>query len=185
LIYIQELKNTMLNKVLSDKDLKKGSSNRGVFLIIISLIIFMIFTYPLNLLVVSDYRSGEILKTWILKEDKFKVSYTHSVELTEVEEYYEINEGYIILKETIFRSYGAGLPATTKYDFEKTNDGFRIYNIKEKFKELIYRTGAVRADHRLFLNNEEYKFLDFSSPMQAVKFSSRKISFIRYLTRRL
>ena len=176
----------MLNRELSNVDFKKGSSNRGAFLVIILLLVlFMIISYPLDLLVVSDYKSGKILKEWILKEDSFKISYTHSVELTEVEEHYEIDGEYIVLNETIFRSYGAGLPATTKYDFEKTKDGFRIYNIDEKFKELIYRTGAVRADHRVILNNKEYKFSDFSTPMQAIKFSSRKISFIRYLTRGL
>jgi len=186
LICIQVQKDIMLNKDSNNKENKEDSSKRGVFLkAIISFILILMLIYPLNVLVASDYKSGEILKIWILTEDNFKISYIHSVELTEVEEYYEIKGKYIILKETTFRSYGAGLPSTTEYDFEQTKDGFRIYNIDKKLEELVYRTGAVRANHKLIINNKQYYFLDFSDPMEAIKFSPDRVSFLRYLTRRL
>ncbi len=187
MIYIQAQKDIMLNKALNSIK-GKGFSLRKVFpLIIAFLLILSLYFIPVYVVTARDYENNKMLKMWLPRDDYFEVFYTHSVELSEVREIYQIDTKgeNIILKETLFSSYGAGLPATTKYDFEKTDDGFRIYNINEEFKEVVYRTGAVRANHKLFINNEEYEFLDFSKPMQAIKFSVEKISFIRYLTGRV
>ncbi len=45
---------------------------------------------------------------------------------------------------------------------------------------LIYRTGAVRANHRLILKDKEYDFLNFSKPREGVRFEIRKLSRLKY-----
>lgn len=102
------------------------------------------------------------------------MAYTHSVELTEVIENYRLNGDALILTDTWFHSYGAGLPATTEYDFEITPEGFHIYNINQSFKEVIYRTGKHRARHRLLIGKREILFTQFSQPGEAVLFRSEK-----------
>ena len=148
--------------------------------IIFSLILF----FPFKVLLARDYKTNQYIKSWNIKEgEEFSIIYTHSVQLTEVEEIYRIENNNIMLKETYFKSYGAGLPATTPYSFEITEKGFRIYNINEKMLNLIYRTGAEKADHRLLLNNREFRFLDFSEPRTGVKLDIKKIPFISYIVR--
>src|SRR5690625_5055305 len=83
----------------------------------IVLIIIILFLIPIKVLMVEDYSNNEYLKAWRIDES-FAISYIHSVELTEVLEIYSVEDENMVLKETYFQSYGAGLPATTPYDFE-------------------------------------------------------------------
>jgi hypothetical protein len=143
---------------------------------------FLLFSFPVRYLAATDAASARSLKSWLLfGQRSFTISYIHSVELTEVREVYRIEQDDIYLSETVFFSYGAGLPSTTPYSFEMTEEGFRIYDIDEKVDPLIYRTGAVRADHRLIIGARDIPFLDFSQPAEAVMFQSRKSPFIIFL----
>ena len=47
---------------------------------------------------------------------------------------------------------------------------------------LIYRTGE-RANHRLILGNNEYRFLDFSKPRSGIKFSIKKLPLGIYIVK--
>jgi len=147
----------------------------------LTLIILLLFLIPVNVLLASDFRTEEYLKSWKIKDgESFTVYYTHSVQLCPVSETYLINEDEIILTETYFESYGAGLPSTTSYKFEITSTGFRIYEINEIMEDLIYRTGAVRANHALLLRNINYNFLDFSKPREGVRLEIKKINALKY-----
>lgn len=152
--------------------------------LVIYLIVFIIILFyfiPLDVLMAVNYRTDEYLKSWSIREgDKFTVLYTHSVELTPVSETYIINDEEIILTETYFKSYGAGLPSSSPYKFEINDKGFRIYEINQVMDNLIYRTGAVRANHRLILKDKEYDFLNFSKPREGVRFEIRKLSRLKY-----
>jgi len=118
----------------------------------------------------------------IIPDEPFGIIYTHSVQLSPVTELYHINTlGELILDETLFSTYGAGLPATTPYDFEITEDSFRIFNIQLKMEHLVYRTGAVRANHRLLIRDRDIPFVTFSSPGQAVEFTSIRAPLLYYV----
>lgn len=150
-----------------------------LFLIIISFI-------PIKTLLAKDYKTEEYIKSWHVKEDEtFTVLYTHSVQLTPVTETYIVKGEDIVLTDTFFYSLGAGLPATTPYKFRLKGEGLEIYDINLKFKDFIYRTGAVRANHKLIFEdrekNREYDFLDFSEPRTGVKFQIQKVSLLSYI----
>ncbi len=154
----------------------------GAFLLLFFLLTII---FPVRVLQASNYKSGEYLKAWLIKRgDIFEVEYVHSVQLTPVSEIYFIDDDYnIILEESYFNSYGAGLPATTPYQFEIRENRFRIYNIKEIMGDLVYRTGAVRADHHIKINNKSYSFLTFSKSGQGVKFIVKKSSLFKHLVK--
>lgn len=154
-----------------------------IFIIIFALIITSSLL-PVKVLIASDYKTDEYIKSWKVKDgDSFTVEYTHSVQLTTVTETYIIDGENIILLESYFHSLGAGLPATTPYKFEITEKGFRIYNINENMEYLVYRTGAERANHKLILKNKVYNFLDFSNPRTGVKLNMGKMTLLSYLTK--
>ncbi len=128
-----------------------------IFIIIIVLIAIL-FLLPVKVLIASNYKTDEYIKSWKVRDgDSFTVEYTHSVQLTTVTETYIIDGENIILLESYFHSLGgAGLPATTPYKFEITEKGFRIYDINENMEYLVYRTGAERANHKLILKKIKY-----------------------------
>lgn len=131
-----------------------------------------------------DYKTNKYIKSWKINNgESFTIEYTHSVQLTPVSETYTIDGGKIILVESYFKSYGAGLPATTPYKFQITDKGFRIYEINEIIEYLIYRTGAEIANHKLILRDFEYDFLDFSEPRSGVEFKVKKVGILSYIVK--
>ena len=129
-----------------------------------------------------DWHNQHFLAAWpMLRSDEFTVAYLHSVELSEVKEVYRLSNRQMILTETVFSSYGAGLPATTEYPFEITDDGFRIYQINQVIDPLVYRTGAERADHRLLIGKKVIPFLEFSQAREGVVFTVRYQPLFYYL----
>ncbi|NMB27787.1 MAG: DUF1850 domain-containing protein [Tissierellia bacterium] len=168
--------------------MKKASINnklgKGSILLAALIIIFItILLFPVYILKASHYRDGEYLKSWLVKRgDSFSIKYTHSVQLTPViEAYYIDEEGEIILDESYFYSYGAGLPSDTPYKFETTKNGFRIYDIDELMDNLIYRTGAVRANHKINIKGKTYPFLDFSEPRTGIKFEVEQSFLLQHI----
>lgn len=180
----------MMKKVSSNNKLGKGTGGffsafpNYILVLIIIIVIAIIALIPTKVLLACDYKTGEYYKSWRIKDgDSFTVEYTHSVQLTPVTETYNIDGYNIILKETTFKSYGAGLPATTPYKFEITSNGFRIYDIDEEMDYLVYRTGAERANHKLIYNNKDYDLLSFSKPRSGVQFKIIKTKIFSHILR--
>lgn len=162
---------------------KRGLSFKSLLLILLAIGLSIIIYFPIPILMAVDYKTEECLKSWrIEKGSVFYIEYTHSVQLTPVGEVYVIDDEYnICLKESYFHSYGAGLPATTPYKFEMKEGKFRIYGIDEKMDNLIYRTGAIRANHKIYIGNRNYSFLDFSKPRTGVKFTMGRLPLLKYI----
>ncbi|MGM0395998.1 MAG: DUF1850 domain-containing protein [Bacillota bacterium] len=182
----------MMSKASSRKEFKgKGTDGISTFTLLKKilavftiLVVIAMMLFPIDVLKASDYKGGEYLRSWWTKGDNsFTVKYIHSVERTPVWEMYTMDGGEIVLRETVFQSYGAGLPATSPYDFDIVEDGFRLYNIDQKMTNLVYRTGAVRANHELMVGGKIYFFVEFSEPTQGVKFEAQKTPIIVYLAK--
>lgn len=143
----------------------------------------MILLFPVSILKASDHRNEKYLKGWMINRgDRFSIEYTHSIQLTPVIETYYIDEDFqIVLEESYFHSYGAGLPSDTPYSFEITKKGFRIYKIDEIMDNLVYRTGAIKANHKIDIKGKTFLFLDFSEPRTGVKFGVQKLPLILYI----
>lgn len=154
------------------------------FLIFLGVILLIIFLYPIKALTAVDYETGELIGLWRVKDgSSISIRYTHSVERTDVTERYIIRDNSLVLMEEHFSSFGAGLPADNTYPFKVTEDGFLIYDINKTISELIYRTGAIRANHVLIVNNSEISFTEFSVPRQAVLFGIENTFLFKYLIR--
>ena len=99
----------------------------------------------------EDSRSREYLACVELQDDKFTLSFIHSVSLTPVEDLYELKknspENYLIKQvEERFMTHGYGLPSTNGAPdvqrFEQRNKGFTLY-LDRPIETLI-----VRLDRR-------------------------------------
>lgn len=130
-----------------------------LFIIFIVFIIIFIIKYTDKnyTLLFLDKNSNNQLMTFKLRDgETFKITFKHSVALTEVTEFYKIEKGEIILFEMDFYDQCAGLP-TEPYENEKLIlDGnvFRLINLKREYNEIIY--GIIKdCDYRLFIKNKE------------------------------
>jgi len=157
------------------------SSCKKLFLIILIIFLLIISFFKVTVLHAHNYKNNEYIKMWkISKGEEFFVEHTHSVQQTTVSEKYRIIDNDIYLLESKFKSLGAGLPATTPYKFELIDGGFRIYDINQKMDDLVYKAGAVRANHRIIIKGKIYYFLDFTQPRTGVKFEVKKVPVLEY-----
>lgn len=166
-MFTQVHRSITMKKILSRKKLV-------VLLLLLALVGSLVLLLARGeVLVARDFRTKEVLRTFKLRDPSFTVAYTHSVMLSEVTESYRLEGGRIILVESTFKDYGAGLPSSTPYSFEFDEEEavFRIYDINEEISPLVYRTGATRANHRLILGARELDFKSFSRKRQAVEFT--------------
>lgn len=152
-------------------------------LLFLGVMFIIIFFIPVQRLILVNQENNEILKSFSIKNgDKFIVYFIHSVERTPWYEIYEIkNNSEIFLTETIFHSFGAGLPATTTHDFSIEQDGMHIKNYNQKMDPLIYRVGAVIADHKIVVNGEEFKLDGLTKPFTPILIKVDKVYLHEYL----
>jgi hypothetical protein len=78
--------------------------------------------------------------------DTFTLSFVHSVEKSDVTDYFRIDDGHrIILYQSEFRSLNTGLPAVVSGGevFERTERGFRLSNIRRVLPEIRLQVSAA------------------------------------------
>lgn len=129
----------------------------------------------------------------------FYIAYTHSVNKGRVYDYYkrDENSGDLIMTQTLFVSYGAGIPEpeeTKGADFYVIPDGYVIGNINRQMHELLVAVGTI-ADHgfafkyyggKVFEASEDEILLkDYFAPQTSLIFEYKKVRRLDYLTHRI
>lgn len=158
---------------------------KKIYLFAVLIIIIAIFFIPIHRLQLIEKDSGEILRSFPIKNgEEFTVFFIHSVEKSPWHEiYYVKNDNEIYLKETRFYSYGAGLPSTTNHDFSFDDGSMKITNYNTKMKDLVYKVGAVIADHTIVIRGEEYHLNEITEPSTSVLFKADKIALYKFFIR--
>ena len=99
-------------------------------------------------------------KTYYLKSDNFDLSWIHSVEKEEWIETYEQKGEQMLLTDTYFKTFGAGVPSQSKD--VSIEDGFVKMQINQPFKELNL-TVSSNVKTTIFVDEQEiplYKYTD-------------------------
>lgn len=103
-----------------------------------------------------DRDSGKVVfRRAVTDGERFTMYFRHSVERTPVFETYQVRGTRLRLLETVFYSFGAGLP-TDASDAERliVEDGrLRIIGFKREFERVLYAVGTV-SDHRLIFGGD-------------------------------
>lgn len=146
-----------ITKILKSK---KALLYSSAFLSIICIGLLLYVIKPESHLLLVDDTTGAILQEIELDEGKtFSMTYTHSVERSEVKEIFEVRGNEIFVMESYTESYGAGLPYEgTELD---ADDGkFVIKDINKKIESLIVRPSKLYP-HYLTYNNEVITISDY------------------------
>lgn len=126
-----------------------------------------------QLLVLCNDSSGKIRFAQPLREgEQFSVSYTHSVNKSYVEEYYQPRGGVIYLLSLRYKSFGAGMASEADLSAGQTlryEDGFMIIDGYEAaLPRLAYNVDRA-AGLQLHYRGREIGFRGLDQPGQALR----------------
>lgn len=108
-------------------------------------------------LVVTDTETGEqVIETDVTEGTPVHLEYTHSVERTPIIESYEVSGTELAEEKIIFRSFGAGLPATA--NMTVTDEGYVVHS-NETYDSLTVALDPI-PNHTLVVNEQEYHLLE-------------------------
>ncbi|MDR1834499.1 MAG: DUF1850 domain-containing protein [Fusobacteriaceae bacterium] len=108
----------------------------SILLAAIALAIFFIPESRAPFLVMEDRDTG---RKWEYKlpGDTFSLGYVHSVMKTNAEEYFKAEkDGKIVLTETVYQSYGVGLPFLPEEGELTVRDGLFILKMHREFPDI-------------------------------------------------
>ncbi len=146
-------------------------------LIIISILILLLFLcYPKVYIVTENNRvlSSHLL----LPGEGFTFKYTHSVEKTTVIEEYQLNwSGKLIMTETRFKSYGAGLPLETE-NFSTEGEFFILRDMDIKLPQVRIRVSRTPGQSITF-EKDSCQLQNLARPGQVIVV--KPVSFIKFL----
>jgi hypothetical protein len=129
-------------------------------------------------LVIVQEETGKVLyHTDARTGDTFTVSYRHSVNKSPVEDVFEIGYDHsILLKKTVFRAFGAGIPCEPQEgeSFRILDDRMELDNIDRKLDPYLLYVGTV-ANHEFFKGEERMELARICKPQQTVRFEVRKV----------
>lgn len=109
-------------------------------------------------LTVSDARTGRpLLCLPIEPGEAFYLRYTHSVNLTDVTDGMEWTGETLMVRSSLFKSYGVGMPVLADgigTDFQNTPDGFLITGIDRQERRILLLTQETPNNRLLYRGRE-------------------------------
>lgn len=133
---------------------------------------------------IAHRKSGDVLAFVPARSgDQFSIQFTHSIAKTPVVETFRLDSsGDIVLIETRYQSFGAGLPFDVegKQRLLTENGHYRLVNIDRHLPELIMAVGTV-ANHQLLIKDRHIAFTQFAKPGESVRIRMMRHSLIMYL----
>lgn len=137
-------------------------------------------------LIVTDDQTGEVLySTSIEPGQTFSIKYIHSVNKSPVEDIFDISHSNrIVLKKTIFRSFGAGIPYELEdgQSLDVMGDRIEISNINKRIDRFLLKIGTV-AEHTLCIKGREIRMDSLAGPMRTVRLEVQNVRVTFFLRR--
>jgi hypothetical protein len=150
------------------------------------IILLVIAFWPVNVLVLEHYQTGEILKVFIVSPgEEFTTRWIHSVELTPWEEVFVIGDNYqMILDRTRFKQFGAGVPdqAGTKTEIK---DGYIIFSGINQEIQLLPLGISAFAQHTLIMDSHELLLYEIVPDGDRINFYTDRLTFGSFLISKL
>jgi len=162
--------------------LKNKAIKIFLLLLLIIIIVFPLFIFKVQTLQINNFSFKKTKTIWQKKVkdgDSFSIKYIHSVAKTPVIEFFEINDGKILLTGTEYQSYGAGLPTSTEGNYILKNDKFIIKNIDQFLPKILLRVSDY-AEHEFIYKNHSLKLYEEVKTETLLQFRTEKICYFRF-----
>jgi hypothetical protein len=144
----------------------------ALILIILSIVLFPLFPH-----LVLSYEDDIVWFKPIMRDEKFTIKYTHSVNKSPVEDSIKWNGNKLIICESLYQSYGAGIPNEPEngQTFIWTEKGLLLSNINLERDSINLFVGTV-ADHYLIHRNQEYQLKKLAEEQTLLNISVKRLS---------
>lgn len=155
-------------------------------LIVLIVALAIAFAPVIPAISISEAGTGAYRTLFIpARGQEFYVEFTHSVNKTNVREYYEIIDGTLLLMRAEYSSFGVGMPETGERPGSTLTlkDGIlHLDALNQPLPSFIYRVGTV-AEHTLHINNHVIPLKSIAPPQTALEFEYRRITVYEFLRR--
>ncbi len=143
----------------------------NIFVIIVSVLLIFLSWYSTRLVVavIPEGKTGAVAFS-THQGDEWNISFTHSVEKTEWDEYFKVNaENDMTMTHTRFESLGWGYPySPTDGRLRTTADGKFILEMNRPYKEVALRISEQAMQHILH-GKEDYDLIAMYGQGTAIK----------------
>ncbi|WP_370294391.1 DUF1850 domain-containing protein [Rossellomorea marisflavi] len=146
-------------------------------LLLLTMAIFVPFQERLSVECLS--KEGKTLFVKLPEDLTFSIEYTHSIHLSEVQEFYKISGNEITQHALLYEDTSIGMPSDAVGDevFSRTEDGkYLISNMERSFPYIDLQIGRVVANHRLEIGKSEYELSEFFGKGEFVRFQWKRAS---------
>jgi hypothetical protein len=124
--------------------------------------------------------------------ERFTIRYTHSVNRSDVDDIIERSGSGFIVRSSLFRSFGAGIPIADDIingkeagaSLVRTDEGLLLDGIDTYYKEINLITGTY-ANHRLIAGGTEYVLRDIVGIQERIILKIEYISILRLLNTKI
>jgi hypothetical protein len=169
-----------------EKDERAGQSPARLFLIAVLILCTAFLTVPgTRRLVVERDDTAEILAALPVEEGEMvRIGFTHSVNLSPVWDCYEIQGNEMILRATVFQTYGAGIPILDDglgTGFRSTPEGFEITGIDLPRTDIPIQLQTV-PDHTLYYRQTPIRLLELAGSGSLIHIGIRRISLLKRMS---
>ena len=110
-------------------------------------------------------------ESFYIEEESFEVGWIHSVEKEEWIEVYEVVGDELLLKETRFKTFGAGVPS--EGEIIPSTDGYVHMKINRRMKELQL-TVSENVQTTLYLSDEIIPLYNLTDNLEVVTIQIKK-----------
>ncbi|TAA71684.1 DUF1850 domain-containing protein [Planococcus salinarum] len=135
------------------------------------LLFFLLFRLP-----VIHFDFGE--EQYFLTEDEFTLKWIHSVEKEEWLEMYERDGDRLLLTETVFKTFGAGVPSDG--EIISAEDGFVHMRINRHLPEMNL-TVSENAQTTIMTENKTIPLYELTDDYEFVSISIQRIPIWQYI----
>ena len=174
------------HKPSREKDERAGRSPALLFLAAVLVLCTAFLTVPATRrLVVELDDTARLLAALPVEEgERIRIGFTHSVNLSPVWDCYEIRGDELILRSTVFQTYGAGIPILDDglgTGFQSTPEGFEITGIDLPRADIPIQLQTV-PDHTLYYRQTPIRLLELAGSGSLIHIGIRRISLLRMLS---
>lgn len=129
------------------------------------------------ILMVQDTKTKALLyETDITDTKEFSISFTHSVNKSDVEEFYQVQGSNMVLFRAKYKAFGAGVATAieNKQTLHYENDYMVIEGLHQVINPLSYFIGRV-SDQILHVNGQSIYLKNIGTPGQSITFTSKTV----------
>ena len=112
-------------------------------------------------------------------DGRFTIRFIHSWAMSPVDELFQVDtRNNIVLKETVYEDFGAGLPYEPPHSLSSMtveNGKIHIRDIDRIISDLQIRTARTVAAHTLIYKDRQVLFSDFTTPGDVVIFRAKNV----------